>query len=151
MIHPRPRLSYVLVNKKPVLPGHLLVIPKRVAHRFTDLNPDDEGILVDFCRQSAHGYPLARVSSKRTWVSFCICVLKMHVRRSGNNYSALVMLIRNSKLGKCIHTCIHAKQIRKPIHFSDGIPRRFIGRVPNCCQNVVQPSQQDQLAGALFF
>ena len=41
MIHPRPRLSYVLVNKKPVLPGHLLVIPKRVAHRFTDLNPDE--------------------------------------------------------------------------------------------------------------
>merc|ERR1739844_191387 len=35
------RLSYVLVNKKPVLPGHLLVIPQRIAHRFTDLNPDE--------------------------------------------------------------------------------------------------------------
>ena len=34
-------LSYVLVNKKPVLPGHLLVIPQRIAHRFTDLNPDE--------------------------------------------------------------------------------------------------------------
>ena len=30
-----------MVNKKPVLPGHLLVIPQRIAHRFTDLNPDE--------------------------------------------------------------------------------------------------------------
>ena len=31
----------MLVNRKPVLPGHLLVIPKRVAKRFTDLTPDE--------------------------------------------------------------------------------------------------------------
>ena len=33
-------LSFVIVNKKPVLPGHLLVIPKRrSARRMKDLNP----------------------------------------------------------------------------------------------------------------
>ena len=35
------RLSYVLVNKKPVLPGHLLVIPKRCAKRMADLTVDE--------------------------------------------------------------------------------------------------------------
>ena len=35
------RLSYVLVNKKPVLPGHLLVIPKRCAKRLCDLTVDE--------------------------------------------------------------------------------------------------------------
>jgi len=32
-------LSMGLVNLKPVVPGHVLVIPKRVVHRFKDLTP----------------------------------------------------------------------------------------------------------------
>ena len=42
------------------------------------------------------------------------------------------------------------KETRSGPHFSNGIQRRFIG-VLNCCQNVVEPSQQDQLAGLVFF
>ena len=37
----KSRLSLVLVNKKPVLFGHLLVIPQRIAKRFSDLTPDE--------------------------------------------------------------------------------------------------------------
>lgn len=35
------RLSYGLVNLKPIVPGHVLVIPKRVIPRFSDLTTDE--------------------------------------------------------------------------------------------------------------
>ncbi|KAG7452204.1 HIT-like protein [Guyanagaster necrorhizus] len=34
----RSSLSFAIVNLKPVVPGHVLVIPTRVIHRLTDLN-----------------------------------------------------------------------------------------------------------------
>lgn len=34
-------LSYGLVNLKPIVPGHVLVIPKRVAPRFTELTAEE--------------------------------------------------------------------------------------------------------------
>ncbi|SJL06079.1 related to Bis(5'-nucleosyl)-tetraphosphatase [asymmetrical] [Armillaria ostoyae] len=34
----RSSLSFAIVNLKPIVPGHVLVIPNRVAHRLTDLN-----------------------------------------------------------------------------------------------------------------
>lgn len=41
----RSRLSLVFVNRKPVLPGHLLVIPKRKVNKLKDLTPDEVGDL----------------------------------------------------------------------------------------------------------
>ncbi|GAX76144.1 hypothetical protein CEUSTIGMA_g3588.t1 [Chlamydomonas eustigma] len=35
------RLSYAFVNLKPVVPGHVLVSPKRVVQRFKDLSPEE--------------------------------------------------------------------------------------------------------------
>ena len=35
------KLCAALVNLKPILPGHSLVIPKRVVPRFADLSPDE--------------------------------------------------------------------------------------------------------------
>ncbi|XP_023005587.1 bifunctional bis(5'-adenosyl)-triphosphatase/adenylylsulfatase FHIT-like [Cucurbita maxima] len=45
-IHPKfifytTNLSYAMVNLRPVLPGHVLVIPKREVKRFGDLNADE--------------------------------------------------------------------------------------------------------------
>jgi len=34
-------LSVSIVNLKPIVPGHVLVIPKRVCARFRDLTPDE--------------------------------------------------------------------------------------------------------------
>lgn len=34
-------LSFVLVNRKPVVPGHVLVCPLRQVERFRDLQPDE--------------------------------------------------------------------------------------------------------------
>ena len=34
-------LSFAFVNFKPLVPGHVLVSPKRVAHRFIDLSPEE--------------------------------------------------------------------------------------------------------------
>ncbi|XP_068598858.1 bis(5'-adenosyl)-triphosphatase-like [Brachionichthys hirsutus] len=34
-------LSFVLVNRKPVVPGHVLVCPLRPVERFRDLRPDE--------------------------------------------------------------------------------------------------------------
>ncbi|XP_056130375.1 bis(5'-adenosyl)-triphosphatase [Lampris incognitus] len=34
-------LSFALVNRKPVVPGHVLVCPLRPAERFRDLQPDE--------------------------------------------------------------------------------------------------------------
>lgn len=34
-------LSYGIVNLKPIVPGHVLVIPKRVTPRFQELTPDE--------------------------------------------------------------------------------------------------------------
>ena len=34
-------LSYGIVNLKPIVPGHVLVIPKRVTPRFHELTPDE--------------------------------------------------------------------------------------------------------------
>jgi len=35
------RHSFAFVNLKPVVPGHVLVSPKRVVHRFLDLTPEE--------------------------------------------------------------------------------------------------------------
>lgn len=35
------RLSIALVNRKPVVPGHLLVIPRRLVKRLSDVTPDE--------------------------------------------------------------------------------------------------------------
>jgi len=37
----RSKLSYGLVNLKPIRPGHVLVIPKRNALRYKDLTPEE--------------------------------------------------------------------------------------------------------------
>ena len=37
----RTPLSFALVNRKPVVPGHVLVCPLRPAERFRDLRPDE--------------------------------------------------------------------------------------------------------------
>ncbi|XP_023649774.2 bis(5'-adenosyl)-triphosphatase isoform X2 [Paramormyrops kingsleyae] len=37
----RTELSFALVNRKPVLPGHVLVCPVRVVERFRDLRPEE--------------------------------------------------------------------------------------------------------------
>ncbi|XP_059518879.1 bis(5'-adenosyl)-triphosphatase [Myotis daubentonii] len=37
----RTELSYALVNRKPVVPGHVLVCPLRPVERFRDLRPDE--------------------------------------------------------------------------------------------------------------
>uniref|UniRef100_A0AAR2KC80 Bis(5'-adenosyl)-triphosphatase n=1 Tax=Pygocentrus nattereri TaxID=42514 RepID=A0AAR2KC80_PYGNA len=34
-------LSFALVNRKPVVPGHVLVCPLRLVERFRDLRPDE--------------------------------------------------------------------------------------------------------------
>ncbi|XP_031497612.1 bifunctional bis(5'-adenosyl)-triphosphatase/adenylylsulfatase FHIT [Nymphaea colorata] len=34
-------LCFVMVNLRPVLPGHVLVCPKRIVKRFTDLTPEE--------------------------------------------------------------------------------------------------------------
>ena len=42
-------LSFAFVNLKPVVPGHLLVSPKRVVPRFCDLNQEE---VADCCMQA---------------------------------------------------------------------------------------------------
>ncbi|XP_078466879.1 bis(5'-adenosyl)-triphosphatase isoform X4 [Lampetra planeri] len=37
----RSELSFAIVNRKPVLPGHVLVCPLRPAERLCDLRPDE--------------------------------------------------------------------------------------------------------------
>uniref|UniRef100_A0A667YAM3 Bis(5'-adenosyl)-triphosphatase n=1 Tax=Myripristis murdjan TaxID=586833 RepID=A0A667YAM3_9TELE len=37
----RTELSFALVNRKPVVPGHVLVCPVRPVERFRDLQPDE--------------------------------------------------------------------------------------------------------------
>ncbi|XP_059393546.1 bis(5'-adenosyl)-triphosphatase isoform X2 [Carassius carassius] len=37
----KTELSFGLVNRKPVVPGHVLVCPLRVVERFRDLRPDE--------------------------------------------------------------------------------------------------------------
>ncbi len=37
----RSQLSYAFVNRRPVLPGHVLVSPIREAQRFSDLTPSE--------------------------------------------------------------------------------------------------------------
>ncbi|XP_032987508.1 bis(5'-adenosyl)-triphosphatase isoform X1 [Rhinolophus ferrumequinum] len=37
----KTELSFALVNRKPVVPGHVLVCPLRPVERFRDLNPDE--------------------------------------------------------------------------------------------------------------
>ncbi|XP_025054775.1 bis(5'-adenosyl)-triphosphatase isoform X4 [Alligator sinensis] len=37
----KTELSFALVNRKPVVPGHVLVCPLRPAERFCDLRPDE--------------------------------------------------------------------------------------------------------------
>uniref|UniRef100_A0A673H512 Bis(5'-adenosyl)-triphosphatase n=1 Tax=Sinocyclocheilus rhinocerous TaxID=307959 RepID=A0A673H512_9TELE len=37
----KTELSFALVNRKPVMPGHVLVCPLRIAERFRDLHPDE--------------------------------------------------------------------------------------------------------------
>ncbi|XP_078496745.1 bis(5'-adenosyl)-triphosphatase [Lissotriton helveticus] len=37
----RTELSFALVNRKPVVPGHVLVCPLRPAERFRDLRPEE--------------------------------------------------------------------------------------------------------------
>ena len=52
------RLAFVAVNKKPVLPGHLLVIPKRLVARYKDLTPDeiaDIGLVVQKAQAVTEG------------------------------------------------------------------------------------------------
>ncbi|XP_053577366.1 bis(5'-adenosyl)-triphosphatase [Bombina bombina] len=41
----KTELSFALVNRKPVVPGHVLVCPLRPALRFTDLRPEEVGDL----------------------------------------------------------------------------------------------------------
>ena len=35
------KLSFAFVNIKPVLPGHVLISPKRIEPSFTDLSPEE--------------------------------------------------------------------------------------------------------------
>ncbi|KAK7695335.1 hypothetical protein QCA50_002526 [Cerrena zonata] len=37
----RTPLTFAIVNLKPIVPGHVLVIPTRVVNRLTDLNPSE--------------------------------------------------------------------------------------------------------------
>ncbi|XP_039111629.1 bis(5'-adenosyl)-triphosphatase, partial [Hyaena hyaena] len=37
----KTELSFALVNRKPVVPGHVLVCPLRPVERFRDLRPDE--------------------------------------------------------------------------------------------------------------
>ncbi len=37
----RSALSYAFVNKKPIVPGHVLVASERVVPRFKDLSPEE--------------------------------------------------------------------------------------------------------------
>ena len=46
------RLSYVTVNKKPVVPGHLLVIPKRIAPKLKDLTAEEVADLFLLARRA---------------------------------------------------------------------------------------------------
>ncbi|KAM4721412.1 bis(5'-adenosyl)-triphosphatase [Rhinophrynus dorsalis] len=41
----KSELSFALVNRKPVVPGHVLVCPLRPAKRFKDLRPEEVGDL----------------------------------------------------------------------------------------------------------
>ncbi|KAK9865770.1 hypothetical protein WJX84_005373 [Apatococcus fuscideae] len=41
----KSQLSFAFVNLKPIVPGHVLVSPQRVARRFGDLNPAEIGDL----------------------------------------------------------------------------------------------------------
>ncbi|NWX10006.1 FHIT triphosphatase, partial [Caloenas nicobarica] len=43
----KTELSFALVNRKPVVPGHVLVCPLRPVERFRDLNPEEVADL--FC------------------------------------------------------------------------------------------------------
>ena len=35
------RYTFATVNLKPIVPGHVLVVPKRVVQRFQDLTPEE--------------------------------------------------------------------------------------------------------------
>ncbi|KAM5279768.1 bis(5'-adenosyl)-triphosphatase isoform 2-T2 [Ctenodactylus gundi] len=41
MVFLKTELSFALVNRKPVVPGHVLVCPLRPVERFHDLRPDE--------------------------------------------------------------------------------------------------------------
>ncbi|XP_053324627.1 bis(5'-adenosyl)-triphosphatase [Spea bombifrons] len=46
-------LSLALVNRKPVVPGHVLVCPMRSANRFKELRPDEVGDLFNTVQKVA--------------------------------------------------------------------------------------------------
>lgn len=52
-------LSYAFVNLKPILPGHVLVCPKRLVHRFSELTQEEVGDL--FCAVQKIGVVVERV------------------------------------------------------------------------------------------
>ncbi|XP_067288094.1 bis(5'-adenosyl)-triphosphatase isoform X2 [Pseudorasbora parva] len=48
-------LSFALVNRKPVVPGHVLVCPLRVVERFRDLRPEEVADLFMTSQRVANG------------------------------------------------------------------------------------------------
>ncbi|XP_051768010.1 bis(5'-adenosyl)-triphosphatase isoform X2 [Ctenopharyngodon idella] len=51
----KTELSFALVNRKPVVPGHVLVCPLRVVERFRDLRPEEVADLFMTTQRVANG------------------------------------------------------------------------------------------------
>ncbi|XP_077058786.1 bis(5'-adenosyl)-triphosphatase isoform X3 [Siphateles boraxobius] len=51
----KTELSFALVNRKPVVPGHVLVCPLRVVERFRDLRPEEVADLFMTTQRVADG------------------------------------------------------------------------------------------------
>ncbi|KAM3620890.1 uncharacterized protein V6R79_003456 [Siganus canaliculatus] len=76
-------LSFALVNRKPVVPGHMLVCPLRPVERFRDLQPDEVADLFSTTQKVAN---LVEKHFRATSLTICIQHLHVHVlpRKAGD-------------------------------------------------------------------
>ncbi|KAJ4461002.1 putative diadenosine tetraphosphate hydrolase [Paratrimastix pyriformis] len=65
----KTRLSFAFVNLKPVTPGHMLVSPLRVVHRFADLTCEETADLMNLARQLG---PILQTVFQATSLTFSI-------------------------------------------------------------------------------
>uniref|UniRef100_A0A8C9YMC1 Bis(5'-adenosyl)-triphosphatase n=1 Tax=Sander lucioperca TaxID=283035 RepID=A0A8C9YMC1_SANLU len=76
-------LSFALVNRKPVVPGHVLVCPLRPVERFRDLRPDEVADLFNTAQRVAN---LVEKHFNATSLTIAIQHVHVHVlpRKAGD-------------------------------------------------------------------
>uniref|UniRef100_A0AAX7V1H3 Bis(5'-adenosyl)-triphosphatase n=1 Tax=Astatotilapia calliptera TaxID=8154 RepID=A0AAX7V1H3_ASTCA len=76
-------LSFALVNRKPVVPGHVLVCPLRPVERFRDLRPDELADLFSTAQRVAN---LVEKHFNATSITIAIQHVHVHVlpRKAGD-------------------------------------------------------------------